>query len=166
MRGESNDPYLLRARIYKEEKKYTEALADIDQLLTADDVNDDVQLLRGELLELTGKTEEALSSYKEVISENPFNHEGYVRIAALQIQSGDYVGAEETINEATDQNGEYAQIIQLRSDMKRALGDNEGADADLALAANLQAEEEVAQHKESNIEQEMQDRYSSINPFQ
>ncbi len=166
LRGESNDPYLLRARIYKEEQKYPEALADIDQLIKAGEVNDDVQLLRGNLLELTGNTEEALSSYKEVIAENPFSHEGYVRIAALQMQMGDYVGAEETINDATDQNGEYAQIIQLRSDMKRALGDNEGADADAALAANLLAEEEVAQHKESNIEREMQDRYNSINPFQ
>lgn len=166
LRGESNDPYLLRARIYKEEQKYPEALADIDQLLKAGEVNDDVQLLRGNLLELTGNTEEALSSYKEVIAENPFSHEGYVRIAALQMQMGDYVGAEETINDATDQNGEYAQIIQLRSDMKRALGDSEGADADAALAANLLAEEEVAQHKESNIEREMQDRYNSINPFQ
>ena len=166
LRGESNDPYLLRARIFKEEQKYPEALADIDQLLKAGEVNDDVQLLRGNLLELTGNTEEALSSYKEVIAENPFSHEGYVRIAALQMQMGDYVGAEETINDATDQNGEYAQIIQLRSDMKRALGDSEGADADAALAANLLAEEEVAQHKESNIEREMQDRYNSINPFQ
>ena len=166
LRGESNDPYLLRARIYKEEQKYPEALADIDQLLKAGEVNDDVQLLRGNLLELTGNTEEALSSYKEVIAENPFSHEGYVRIAALQMQMGDYVGAEETINDATDQNGEYAQIIQLRSDMKRALGDSEGADADAALAANLLAEEEVAQHKESNIEREMQDRYNSIDPFQ
>ena len=166
LRGESNDPYLLRARIYKEEQKYPEALADIDQLLKAGEVNDDVQLLRGNLLELTGNTEEALSSYKEVIAENPFSHEGYVRIASLQMQMGDYVGAEETINDATDQNGEYAQIIQLRSDMKRALGDSEGADADAALAANLLAEEEVAQHKESNIEREMQDRYNSINPFQ
>ena len=166
LRGESNDPYLLRARIYKEEQKYPEALADIDQLIKAGEVNDDVQLLRGNLLELTGNTEEALSSYKEVIAENPFSHEGYVRIAALQMQMGDYVGAEETINDATDQNGEYAQIIQLRSDMKRALGDSEGADADAALAANLLAEEEVAQHKESNIEREMQDRYNSINPFQ
>ena len=166
LRGDSNEPYLLRAQIYKEEGKYADALADIDQLLTAGDVSDDVQLLRGELLELTNKTEEALSSYKEVIAENPFNHEGYVRIASLQIQSGDYVGAEETISDAIEQNGEYAQIIQLRSDMKRGLGDAEGADADAELAANLLAEEEVAQHKEGNIEQEIQDRYNSINPFQ
>ena len=101
-----------------------------------------------------------------MIAENPFNHEGYVRIASLQIQSGDFVGAEETITDAIEQNGEYAQIIQLRSDMKRGLGDAEGADADAELAANLLAEEEVAQHKEGNIEQEIQDRYSSINPFQ
>ena len=166
LRGDSNDPYLLRARIFMEEGKYTEALSDIDQLLAAGEVSDDVQLLRGELLEHTGKTDEALSSYKEVIAENPFNHEGYVRIASLLIKSADYVGAEETINEAIEQNGEYAQIIQLRSDMKRGLGDTDGADADAEQAANLLAEEEVAQHKESNIEQEMQDRYSSINPFQ
>lgn len=166
LNAESFDSFLLRARIYQKEKKYSEALADLDHLIESDCANDDVLLLRGELLEATGDQSKALESYQQVLAENPFKREAYSKIALLQIQFEQYEEADETISDAIDQNGEYAQIILARQALKAALGDSDGATADGELAEKLQAEEEVAEHKEANIEQEIQEKYSSINPFQ
>ena len=166
LNADSFDSYLLRARIYQHEDKCTEALEDLSHLISTGHVNDDVLLLRGELLELTGNQQEALESYQEVLAENPFKHEAYTKIALLQIQFNQYEDAADTINDAIEQNGEYSQIILARQALKSALGDEEGAASDAELAEKLQAEEEVAEHKEADIEQEMKNKYNSINPFQ
>ncbi len=166
LNGESYDSYLLRARIYRAEGKYAEALSDLDHLTVTGHGNDDVLLLRGNLEEETGNSESALQTYQEVLSENPFNREAYSKIAQLQVQFEQYEDAETTINDAIEQNGEYAQIILARKELKEALGDTDGATEDAALASKLQAEEEVAEHKEANLEQEIKEKYSSINPFQ
>ena len=162
---ESYDSYLLRARAYHQSGKDAEALADLNHLDSTGQSTDDVLLLRGEVLESTGATAEALSSYQQVVEENPFQQDAYAKIALLHIQMEDYESAEEVINDAIEQNGEYSKIIQVRCQLKTALGDTDGADADSKLASKLLAEEEVAEHKEANIEQEMQNKYDSINPF-
>lgn len=166
MDSEFFDSYLLRARIFQQEKKYTEALADLEHLRETGHVNDDVLLLRGELQEATGQQKEALESYEEVLSENPFSRNAYAKIALLQIQFEQYEEAEETIKDAIDQNGEFSQIIIARQGLKTAIGDTDGAAEDAELAEKLKAEEEVAEHKEANLEQEMKEKYNSINPFQ
>ncbi len=163
---ESYDSYLLRARVYQQEQKYKEALADLEYLQSEGQTSDEVLLLRGELLESTGEDSAAMDSYREVVAENPFMRSAYVRIARLQVRQEQYEDAETTINDAIEQNGEYAQIILTRKELKEALGDTDGATEDAALASKLQAEEEVAEHKEANLEQEIKEKYSSINPFQ
>lgn len=163
---ESYDSYLLRARVYQQEQKYEEALADLEHLQSEGQTSDEVLLLRGELLESTGDDSAAMESYREVVAENPFMRSAYVRIARLQVRQEQYEDAETTINDAIEQNGEYAQIILARKELKEALGDADGATEDATLASKLQAEEEVAEHKEANLEQEIKEKYSSINPFQ
>ena len=163
---ESYDSYQLRARVYQQEQTYEEALADLEHLQSEGQTSDEVLLLRGELLESTGDDSAAMESYREVVAENPFMRSAYVRIARLQVRQEQYEDAETTINDAIEQNGEYAQIILARKELKEALGDTDGATEDAALASKLQAEEEGAEHKEANLEQEIKEKYSSINPFQ
>lgn len=166
MAPDSYDSYLLRARIYQQAQDYQAALADIDHLVSAGQSDDDVLLLRGELLEATGAESSAMESYLDVVSENPFMRAAYVRIARLQVRQEQYADAEATINDAIEQNGEYGEIILARKELKEALGDTDGATEDATLASKLQAEEEVAEHKEANLEQEMKEKYNSVNPFQ
>lgn len=164
--AELYEAYLLRAEILLQSGKTDAALADVDHLIEADYVTDEVLMQKGKILEQSGDTENALIYYNNVLEENPFIEDAYVRLGALQLQAGDTGKAQATLEDAIEQMGERSQLLLLSAAIKERGGDAEGAAADKARAAELAAEEQEAEGSEVDIEREMQNKYSSINPFQ
>lgn len=160
-----HDALLLRAEILQKKENYEQALADVEQLIGNDSGDDEVLMQKGMILEAMGNVEEALTLYNNVLEENPFIPEAYAKIAGIQLNDGQLAEAAQTIDDAIEQIGEQESLLRLRSELRRRQGDEQGALTDQNRADELKAEQEQAMGKQVDIEQEMRERYNSVNPF-
>ncbi len=160
------EAYLLRSDIRLAEGKKEDALADVDHLIGEDYVTDEVLMQKGKILESSGDLENAIIYYNNVLEENPFIEDAYAKLGSLQLQVGDTAAAQATLSDALEQVGERSQILLLSAAIKEVQGDKEGAAADKTQAAELALAEQDSDANEVDIEQEMQNKYNSINPFQ
>lgn len=160
-----HDALLLRAEILQKKENYEQALADVEQLIGNDSGDDEVLMQKGMILEAMGNVEEALTLYNNVLEENPFIPEAYAKIAGIQLNDGQLAEAAQTIDDAIEQIGEQESLLRLRSELRHRQGDEQGALTDQNRADELKAEQEQAMGKQVDIEQEMRERYNSVNPF-
>ena len=128
---------LLRARVLKGMGQWSDMLADTEILTAAHDDPRRAWTMHAEALAATGKTEEAASAFRHVISVNPFSSEAYLQLAAVLEAAGDLQGALEACNEAVEQMPQLAEAYQLRGGVKLRLHDKLGAADDLKKALQI-----------------------------
>lgn len=160
------DALLLRSDIRYEKKDYEGALSDIDTMLSNNYDAEEVLMQKGMVLAAMGNVEDAITYYNNVLDQNPFIPEAYGRLALIHIQSGDYASAEAVLSDGIEQNGETSGLISIRAELKDATGDSAGAEADRNLSEQLKIEEEEQENEDYDVEREMKERMSAVNPFQ
>lgn len=97
---DSNAPAALagRARLHAMQGNSAAAQTDLDKALASDGKNVDVWLLKGQLLQVEGKLQEALSAYSRVIDIDPNSTEGKMRRANVEIALEKYDDAQKDID--------------------------------------------------------------------
>ena len=160
------DALLLRSEIRYDKKDYEGSLTDIDAILSLNYDAEEVLLQKGMVLEAMDNISEALSYYNNVLEQNPFIPDAYAKLARLHIKSGEYSEADDIIHDGIEQNGESSLLISVRAELKEANGDAEGAEEDRQLAEQLKMDEEEMEDEDYDVEREMKERMSAVNPFQ
>ena len=156
---------LARSEVRYAKGDYEGAMEDVDTLIENDNDSDEVMLHKGMILEAMGKKDDAIIYYNNVLSNNPFFVAAFGKLASLLIKEGDYERASEVINDGLEQNDESSLLISIRADLKSAMGDTEGAEADRKQAEELKEAEEERENENYDVEREMMERQKAINPL-
>ena len=123
----------------------------------------DAYLLRGELLLGDGRADEADEDAVHLLEEYPDNEDILMLKARIERTRGNGSVAIEYLNNAVDSNPFRADAYRLRGELRRAAGDDGGADADIAYAAELAAQQ--SGDGGENIEQKTRERYAQTGVF-
>ena len=159
------DAILARSEVRYSKGDYADAMKDIDYLIENEHGSDEVLLQKGLILEAMGETEEAIIYYNNVLSNNPFFISAFGNLASLLIKEGKYDKASEVIEEGLEHNDESSLLIGIRAELKSAMGDSAGAEADRKYAEELKAAEEERENEDYDVEREMLERQKAINPL-
>ena len=91
-REDFNDPYLLRAKVLFKMQQFADAEKDADFVLAHQpedsEPDDDVLMLKAEICEASGKTDEAKDFYQQVIAINPYATKAYMQLGNILHKEG------------------------------------------------------------------------------
>ncbi len=105
VRDDYAEARLLRAEAYAALQRYAEAEQDVERLLQAGAVADEVLLLKAAICGKQGKYGEAASFYREAIAQNPFIPSAYAGLRDVCRLMGDDAAAERAMADAVEQLG-------------------------------------------------------------
>lgn len=149
---------LLRAQIHSMKKEYDQAIVLLDAILDNGlDDDDGALLIKADILEKTGKKDQAEEIYRQLIQGNPFQMASYVSLALLLLDGGKHEEAEKVLSDALEMKPDYADALKARLAIRRAHGDEKGASEDeQALKKALEEGPEIPDfvikgQKESNV---------------
>lgn len=146
MKEDFTDGYLLRAELRLLMKQGQEALDDVNKVIDPmEEGEETAHLLRGRIYELLGDEKAASNEYREVLSIDPFNEEAYLRATQLMISQQKYPEALALYDEAIEHHEQFAKAYAGRGKLKELMGDKEGAQQDLNIAAELDPDGENEQ---------------------
>lgn len=156
----------LRCRVLAAMQQWKEALEDANALATAEPENETFAHLRADLLAKTGRTNEAIETYEQLRALNPFDREAVLRLGELYVAGSLFDKALALYDEAIDLDPTFAEAWRCRGGVRHHLHDEAGAADDLKHALELAPANEVVPDGEySNVENAMNDRYRSLNPY-
>ncbi len=157
---------LLRAQVLTEMQQYTEALTDIDTLMTAEKATEDVLLLKGELECRLGNYEAANAAYEAILMLNPFSREVSLGKAAV-LEAQDLHGeAIDLLSAAIEEYPDFAEFYLRRGAIRFRLNDKDGAEADMKSALRLKPERSSDFDGEyQSLENKTNAQMSALNPF-
>lgn len=135
------EAYLMRAEILQNMQQYTDAIKDVEAILTNTPDDESALLLRGKLKEATDNTEEARKDYAEVTELNPFNEQAYLYLGQLLITGKEFDEAINCFDEAIEVNPDFAQAYHERGRAKLLKGDKEGSMEDMKKSLELNPED-------------------------
>lgn len=164
---ESNkESYLLRSEVLCNMCQYKEAEKDIDKLLELESENEHYLMKKAELRTLNGDSEGAVEHYHKIISLNPFNEPAIIELAQVHVGLQQYKDAKTLLDEAIENKPDFAEAYKERGNVNNLMGNKEEAAEDLKKALELAPKEgEQINGQFTNIEDEINARYKSINPF-
>ncbi|MDE7378101.1 MAG: tetratricopeptide repeat protein [Paraprevotella sp.] len=158
--------YRERAGVLKDMYQFAEAEQDADYLLEHFGENEDNLMLKGNLLQSQGRTEEALTYYNKVKDVNPFHQEAYIALSETYATNRQADRSLEVLEEGIELIADFAAAYKERGRIRLMLNDKEGAMDDLKRALELSPEEgKTLDGNYSNVEQEMNELYKSRNPY-
>ena len=111
------------------------AMADYDQVISMDSRNLIARFNRGLLRFQVGDNNRAIEDFDVVIQQEPVN---YYNRALLRFETGDYRGAVQDYDVVLKQYPTFLPGFVSRSEAKRKLGDNVGADRDYWAAIKME----------------------------
>lgn len=157
----------LRAEVLKGMGQWNEVLADAEALVKADGENEKFLLLRAEAYVALAKVDEAVADLKAVQSLNPFSDEAVLRLGSIYEQTSQWDKALALYDEAIELRPDFAAAYKARGGVKNHLKDAAGAAEDLKRSLELAPEKGKDLDGEyTNIENEINDRYKRMNPYQ
>lgn len=101
------DPYAALAQTYYSNKKYDDAVRNLDYIMTLNPANKEAGGLKIQLLQETGKTDKALAELETVTKKNPENKRYWLQYGDLLSSVGKYDEAIEKYESALDIDPEY-----------------------------------------------------------
>ncbi|MDR0429439.1 MAG: tetratricopeptide repeat protein [Tannerellaceae bacterium] len=137
LKEDFTDAYLLRAEVFMEMNRPTEALPDIEKAIELAPGEESVYLLRGQIHEKTGDFSAAADDYKQVLELNPFNADASLFSAILLINTGKLEEAISFLDEVIELKPDFAKAYDERARAKELSGDKEGAGKDKKTAEEL-----------------------------
>ncbi len=157
---------LMRAKVLCDMQQWTDALADVDALLATDATDVDCRLLRAKLYIWLKRNDDAIADLREVLNQNPFCDDAILLLGECYERNSQWQEALAVYNEAIEQRDNFALAYKARGQVKYHLNDAKGAAEDLKKALTLSPEVEASIDGEfTTIENEMKDRYKSLNPY-
>lgn len=166
LREDYTQARFLRAKVLAKMQQFNDALADVDELLSHDAADVDWRLLRARIYLQLGRTDEGVADLREVLSQNPFCDEAILLLGQSYEQGEQWKEALAVYDEAIEQRDNFALAYKARGQVKFRLGDSKGASDDLKKALTLSPEVEASIDGEfTTIENELKQRYKSLNPY-
>jgi tetratricopeptide (TPR) repeat protein len=135
LRQVPNDEFALnlRSELYLAQNQTDRALRDIDALIASQPSNLRLKMRRIGALNQAGRTAEADAEMEALVQASPDNPTVRVNLAAMKVMRGDHVGAIQLIDDLLDPlPANPEELLFLRAESRIALGDLDGAAADLA----------------------------------
>lgn len=141
----------------------TNAIAMLTKALSVKPDYADAYLLRGEVLVGDGKLDEADHDAAWLLDKFPDNEDVLMLKANIERAYGHGEQAVGFLSKVIDANPFRAEAYKLRGELRGVSGDAEGAEEDLAHAAELA--ENAAGEQEGNIENRVKEAYANSNPL-
>lgn len=147
------DAYLLRSEIWLEKGMGETALEDVERVIKHDGEEETAYLLRGNIHASLKNITAAEEDYNQVLGLNPFNEEAALRLAVLLVENTRHEEALEVLDELIELSPSLLKAYRQRAELKTAVGDITGADADFAKVKELQeeVEEQIEQTDFNNM---------------
>ncbi len=170
---------LLRARIHHTLGQPAAELADLDALVAAEPDNADYLRLRAHARinaakgKDEGRTAEActaaIADLRRVRSLNPFDRDAVQTLGSLLRQTGRTAEARALYDEALDEQPRFAEALEARADLRQALGDSAGAEADRIVAQQVRkapaAPEAPYADGYTDLTNHLNERLRELNPY-
>lgn len=132
---------LLRAEALFQMRQYSEAMEDIDAILTQHADDESALLLRGKIKEAIGDATAAETDYVHVTELNPFNEQAFLYLGQLYIEQKKLPEAIALFDEAIELNPNFAQAYHERGRAKLLNGDKDGSVEDMKKGLELNPKE-------------------------
>jgi tetratricopeptide (TPR) repeat protein len=156
----------LRAQAYFSMERYAEAESDTDQLLSADETDEDACRQKGDLRRAQGDDDGALQAYARMREIDPFNRESVLLQTQIYLAHDRTGEALQLLNEAIELQPDFAEAYKERAKVRRARHDDAGADADTKKALELSPKPaDEAGGDAPSLEQRMTEEARQRNPF-
>lgn len=166
LRPDYKSAQYMRARILGSMGQWNEALEDLNALIAAENDNEEYLMLRAGAYAVLGKAEEAITDLQRIRELNPFNQEAVLQLGSIYEHTSRWDKALALYDEAIDLQPEFASAYKARGGVKHHLKDETGAAEDLKKCLELAPEKgEELDGEYTNIENEMNTRYRSMNPY-
>lgn len=166
IRPDFHSAQLLRAQILQEMGQWNEVLTDADELAKAEPENEEYLALRADAFAALGRMDEAIADYETIREMNPFNHEAVLKLGAAYEATTRWDKALALYDEAIELSPDFADAYRARGGVKYHLKDEVGAMEDLKRSLELAPEKAKELDGEyNNVENQMNERYRSLNPF-
>ena len=167
LRADYEQAQYLRAEVLKQMGQWNEVLADAEALVKADAENESYLLLRADAYAALGKVDEAIADLKAVQALNPFSDEAVLHLGSIYEQTSQWDKALQLYDESIELRPNFAAAYKARGGVRNHLKDAAGAAEDLKRSLELAPEKGKDLDGEyTNIENEMNDRYKRMNPYQ
>lgn len=142
LKEDFTNAYLFRAEVLFAMKDGEKALDDVNKVIDLSEEGDETAyLLRGRIYELLGDGVAAADEYTKVIECNPFKEEAYLLAARLSVTQQRYDEAMAIYDEAIEHIDSFGKAYAMRGQLKELMGDKQGAEKDLRIAAELEPED-------------------------
>lgn len=125
---------LLRSNVYSLSKRHSEAVKDLDEVLTMDPMNYVALYLRGNALFELGQYDRAQTDYANMLRVNPRSQDGMFGIAKVAVKQQNIGVANDYANRAVELTPAVSDVYMRRAEVRRLAGDNTGAVDDYLLA--------------------------------
>jgi tetratricopeptide (TPR) repeat protein len=117
------DLYNKRAKYYSENKKFDEALSDINKALNLDSAKAEYFLTLSDIYFGTGKIKNCQAAIQKSINIDPEYTDGLLKMAELQLYFKEYTKTFEYINKALDVNKVNAKAYFMKGMTYKEMGD-------------------------------------------
>lgn len=160
------DALCLRAKILMRLGKWEDALADTTALTENGADSAEFFALQAEALAALQNYDEAADYFQKSLEQDPFHRPTILKYSQMLCQNAQWDLALALLNDSIELIPDFAEAYRERSGVKLHLNDEVGAAEDLKNSEELGAQfSNNGETEFSNIENSMNDRYRSLNPY-
>lgn len=129
--------YQVRARIYQRQKKYAEALADLNKILEMAPQEYGTIFQRANVLYEMGRYNEAKADYNLMLRLNPASQDALLGLARVDVKQNNLGTANELADRAVALTPNRSEIYLGRASVRRLMGNDPGAVEDYITAISV-----------------------------
>lgn len=129
--------YQLRARIYQRQKKYTDALADLNRVLAMSPQDYGTLYQRANALYELGRYPESKQDYTLMLRINPLSQDALLGLAKVAVKQNNIGTANELADRAVSLTPNRSEIYLGRAAVRRLMGNDQAAVEDYISAISV-----------------------------
>lgn len=129
--------YQLRAKVYQRQKKYDDALADLNSVLSMSPQDYGTIYQRAVVLYELGRYQEANADYNLMLRLNPRSQDALLGLASVAVKQNNLGTANELADRAVALSPNRSEIYVGRASVRRLMGDDQGAVDDYVTAISV-----------------------------
>ena len=126
--------YQVRAKIYQRQKKYTDALADLNHVLTMSPQDYGTIYQRAQVLYELGRYQESNADYNLMLRLNPRSQDALLGLARVAVKQNNLGTANDLADRAVALTPNRSEIYIGRASVRRLMGNDQGAVDDYITA--------------------------------
>lgn len=129
--------YQLRAKVYQRQKKYDDALADLNSVLSMSPQDYGTIYQRAVVLYELGRYQEANADYNLMLRLNPRSQDALLGLASVAVKQNNLGTANDLADRAVALSPNRSEIYIGRASVRRLMGDDQGAVDDYVTAISV-----------------------------